>query len=253
MDDLSIFVCTYVRDNTDIEVLQTCMNFLNETYPNNPIYLIDDNSSIPIFKNMFSNRNITIIQNENPGTGELSRLYYFYKLKPSKYALCIHDSVFVNTKVPKPKNNNYAFLFKAQHTFNDPLIEYKIISSLNNNKLVRQYTLHRKWFLGFGAMCVISWDFLNGVVKTFPNLFEKWNEIIRTRTRRMGLERCIAVVFSFVNQNQPECIYGDIFKYMDKYSPENAKIKWGMDYNDYIRDKEHWDRNAPIIKVWRGR
>jgi hypothetical protein len=104
------------------------------------------------------------------------------------------------------------------------LIEYKIISSLNNNKLVRQYTLHRKWFLGFGAMCVVSWDFLNRVVKTFPNLFEKWNEIIRTRTRRMGLERCIAVVFSFVNQNQPECIYGDIFKYMDKYSPETVKL-----------------------------
>lgn len=253
MADLSIFICTHIRNNEDIKVLQTCMKFLDEWYGNSQIFLIDDNSTIPIFKNMFTNRYITIIQNEHPGTGELSRLYYFYKLKPTKYALCIHDSVFINSKVPLPKNKKYAFLFKAQHTFNNPLVEYGIISSLQDNKLLHQYTLHRKWFLGFGAMCIISWDFLDKVVKKFPNLFEKWNKIIRTRTKRMGLERCISVVFSYVDLNQPECIYGDIFKYMNQYSPENAKIKWGMDYDDYLHHKEHWDNTAPIIKVWRGR
>lgn len=249
MDDVSIFICTKITTNENLDILKVCIEYATKIYPDNPIYIIDDNSSIPILTSMFINNNITIISNdEYPGAGEITRLYYFWKFHPTKYAICIHDSTFLNKKLTMPKS--YEFLYCAKHIYNRPNAEMYLIKELNNEKLNNFYLNNKnKWTPGFGVQVVISYDFLNKVLNTFPNFFTSILPKIKLREDRMDTERFVPCVFNFIEHNK-KFYYGDIHEYTKKYS--NGRFSWGVSYKDFIDNIDLWNK-APIIKIWVGR
>ena len=77
-----------------------CIKQLNTLYPLTQIIIIDDNSNQEFVKEEDQYKNITVIQSEFPGRGELLPYYYFLKNKYFENAVIIHDSVFFHKRIP---------------------------------------------------------------------------------------------------------------------------------------------------------
>ena len=75
-----------------------CVKLLRTLYPMKKIIVIDDNSNYSYVKAEFDYENVTIIQSEYPGRGELLPYYYFLKNKFFENAVIIHDSVFFHKR-----------------------------------------------------------------------------------------------------------------------------------------------------------
>ena len=76
-----------------------CVKLLRTLYPMKKIIVIDDNSNYSYVKAEFDYENVTIIQSEYPGRGELLPYYYFLKNKFFENAVIIHDSVFFHKRI----------------------------------------------------------------------------------------------------------------------------------------------------------
>ena len=249
-EDVSIFITTKVSNNEQLEILKTAMEYAHKWYPNNKIFIIDDNSETPILKNMFTHKNTEIIKSEFPGAGELLRLYYyFYTLKPTKWAICVHDSQFINS-VFKIPNEPYQFLFYATHTYDQPPYEINLIKSLKNNELTAFYNHYKlDWHVAFGVQCMVSWNFLAEVNRKLPNWLKIIAPQVKTRVDRMCMERITSCIFSFIRLAK-QAMFGDIFAFT--YKITHGYKSWGMTYREFLAHR-HELENAPTIKVWVGR
>ena len=78
---------------------------IRKFYPKNAILIIDDKSNyeyVKITNNCLTQEDLKmckIIQSEFLGAGECLPFYYFYKYKPFKTAVIIHDSVFLHSRI----------------------------------------------------------------------------------------------------------------------------------------------------------
>ena len=70
------------------------VKLLRHYYPEQQIIVIDDNSVQDLVCADFEYKNITIIQSEYPGRGELLPYIYYLKYNWFDNAVIIHDSVF---------------------------------------------------------------------------------------------------------------------------------------------------------------
>ena len=249
MLDLSFIMVRHITNESSNKYWKESYECIRKFYPDIKISIIDDNS--PFKSNeVYELTNCDIIQSEFHGRGELLPYYYFYKLKISKKAIIIHDSVFINSKINVDDINTYKFLWSFRHIWDDDLNIIKILVKLNESSpLLNLYFQKEKWLGCFGSMTVVVWDFIDSINTRF-NFFNTMLENITNRDYRMCFERIIATVFVFSDMLpiEKQSIYGDIHNWV--FSATHIK-DWGITYQEYEEYKKI--NNYLIMKVWTGR
>jgi hypothetical protein len=231
-------------------------------YPHKKIVIIDDNSNKNFLKPFSDYKNITIIQSEYPGRGELLPFIYYLKYKFFENAVIIHDSVFFHKRInfnkikfpviplwhfnryidnPENKKNNLRI---ASNLTNKKQLMDGLKSILTNqNNLLLPWKKEEEWNGCFGVQCFINYHFLENIEAKYK--ITGLIPHVRNRTDRCSLERIMGAIF---NLESPESrkirsLFGDIFSYM----------RFGYTYEEY---KENLKKNLvvkPVVKVWTGR
>ena len=241
-NDISFFIIRYINNIETSDYYKYCYEKIRKYYPFNKIYIIDDNSSFFDYKKI-ELHNCKIIKSEYPKRGELLGYYYFHKIKPSKYAVILHDSIFFNKYIDFSNINNYKFIWDiGEKKWDDNQFILKILKKFNNDKLIDYYQ-EKKWLGCFGIMSIIKYDFLNDInnkIKFFDILLNE----INTREKRMCLERIFGIIMSFYNNKiNNKSIFGDILKY----------CKWELKINPIKLKYDCFMKELPLVKVWTGR
>ena len=235
-------------------------------YPLLPILIVDDNSN-PTFLDDDQEfgglyEGLQIVHSQFPGRGEILGYYYFWKLRPFRKAVIIHDSVFVQPAfrfVVDPilaDLETARFLWHFEHAFDVPLEEkvfIEHISSQSGSELSESVDLQRDlnyfhsridlWRGMFGVMSIVHWNFLS-------HLHDKYSifslvEVVKTRGHRSNMERVFAMLFTIEDSGCITSVFGDIFGY-----PKPYPFSWD-DYLGWLSRK--WRDPMPVLKVWTGR
>ena len=200
--------------------------------------------------------NLTYIKSEFKGRGEILGYYYFHKIRPSKKAIILHDSVFINEPIRYNNHNPCEFLwrFPPETCINNGSVKDRIntkdimnvlelldgVSPKNANSL-QKYFKTGKWHGCFGIMSVIDWSLLDSLDNKY-NFFAVLLETISTRYKRQCLERIFGIVMchelKIIN-----VLYGNIRSY----------CTWGLTFQLDMLSKDTVRHKLPITKVWTGR
>jgi hypothetical protein len=214
---------------------------IRKLYPETPIILLDDNSK-PEFLTEKSLIHTTLVQSEFPGRGEVLPYYYFLKNKWFDTAIILHDSTFMNTPI-NTVVTNYKFLWEFEQEWDNPDNIRRVLQSLSNSQeLLAFYDKHSEWKGCFGAMTIITHDYLQTIDSRYS--ITKLLDLVLNREDRMAFERVIACMLQF--HHPRETLLGNIHAYLSTYG------SWGYPYETYLQDKESL-KSLPIIKIWSGR
>ena len=77
-----------------------CIKLIRMYYPFRKIIVIDDNSNQFFISADFQYKNVSFIQSEYPGRGELLPYIYYLKYRWFDNAIIMHDSVFIHKRMP---------------------------------------------------------------------------------------------------------------------------------------------------------
>lgn len=250
MKDFCIILTRHIKHEDHNNLWIECIKSIRKYYINDPIIIIDDNSNQDLIHTIPDMSNITIINSEFCGAGELLPYYYFYKYNFSKKALIIHDSMFIKARFNYELIDNIRFLwYFPKNIFFEDELNIKIgqknvlLSFLFLNYSLELYNLYtsNNWLGCFGVSSIISHDF----IKLLENKYNIFNliHIINSKFYRELLERIFAVIVYYelnINNNFDLSIFGNIhdYPYCFIYNFKN--------YQDY-------PLNYPIIKCWNGR
>jgi hypothetical protein len=203
---------------------------IRKYYPETPITIIDDSSNYSLIENK-ELTNTIILNSELPKRAEFLPYYYFLHNHWFDNAIIIHDSVFINSKLDLDFTN-YKPLWSFSHIFNKPYEEKRILSHMKNSDLLLQfYDQLDRWSGCFGAMSIISHNYLKFIHKKFD--LHTLIPLIQTRQDRMCFERIIACLMYFFDK-QP-ALFGDIHQYG----------LWDIKYDEAIKHTY-----LPVIKAW---
>jgi hypothetical protein len=240
---LGFIITRHVNNKITDYYWKECYNCIRKFY-NNPILIIDDGSKKEFLNENIVLTNCTVIYDkEHKGGGELLAYYYFHKLKPFDTAICIHDSIFIQSKInfELTEDEDVRFLWTFPHHFDDEI--FSTISNIsknliNCNELLNLFHRKNQWHGCFGIMSIIRWNFLDQIDKNHK-IFDNLLPQISNREHRHALERIFALIVYF-NDPYIKCQFGDIYSY----------ITWGIQFTDYLtKDFSKY----PIMKVWSGR
>jgi hypothetical protein len=236
--NLGFIILRHVRDKKTDEYWVRCYNSIRKFYPDNPITIIDDNSDYTFITDSISLHNVTVIQSEYPGRGELLPYYYFATREKMFDVACIlHDSAFINAYIPELENvPTYKLLWHFKHRWDQVEDETRMIRTLNDEWLTKFYENKTKWVGCFGAMAVIHYNYLSYIHSR--NNLGSLLPLVTTRFNRCSFERVIACLMQLHYKTDTLSILGEIHEY----------CPWELSY-DQIENYS----NLPIIKIWTGR
>jgi hypothetical protein len=231
-----------------------CVKLLRTFYPLKKIVIIDDNSVQHFVKPDFDYENITLIQSEFRGRGELLPYYYFLKHKFFENAIIIHDSVFFHKRILFESFKDIKVLpFWFFYADKENLVNTLRISNALKNKWTIQNKLtlsdtvlglsHLKWFGCFGCQSYINHNFLLDIERKYN--ISNMIHVVHSRSDRCCLERIFGTIFctEYPNVVQRKSLFGNIMKYQ----------KWGYSYNQYHSDLKKGTIPKEIVKIWTGR
>jgi hypothetical protein len=240
-----------------------CIMCIRKLYPYVKIIVIDDNSNKDFVKAFHDYKNVEYVESEFPQRGELLPYYYFHKNRYFKNAIIIHDSVFIQKRVPfeifKKINVLPLWYFSNDITKSENIQNsFRLLNTLKNNeqlkigfnKLENRYETmvfrSKNWNGCFGCQSYINYYFLNAIQQKY-NLFNLLNHV-KNRTDRCSLERIIGIIFYYENSiqlNSVGSLFGNIFA---------EKNTFNYDYDKYINDKNNNKKNlTEFVKIWTGR
>ena len=224
-------------------------------YPLKQIVIIDDNSNYEYVKSDFEYKNITIIQSEFHGRGELLPFIYFLKHKWFDNAVIIHDSVFIHKRIPfeqieLPVIPLWHHIYDKENLPNllriTKFLKHKgtIEKIINRNELNILGMNRDKFKLCFGVQCYINLHFLERIENKYniSNLVHA----VHCRTDRCALERIIGIIFSleYYNLLTINSLFGSIFHHKNAFS---------YNYDAYNNDFKNKNVPHSFVKVWTGR
>lgn len=230
MKSIGFIILRHVNNSITNTYWIYCYDSIRKFYPENKIIIIDDNSNYEFITNK-ELYNTTIIQSEYPGRGELLPYYYFLNNKLFDTAVIIHDSVFINKQIDFSVDK-YKFLWYFEHYCDQIDDERKMIQLFNDKELLHFYENKYLWKGCFGAMTIITHDYLVFINNHYK--ISKLLDCVLTRYNRMSFERVIAVLLQ--KHEKMEHLLGTIHEY----------CQWGTPF-------DRMDKTLPIIKVWTGR
>ena len=257
IDKFGFIITRHVNNERTNKYWNTSVKMLNILYPLKKIIIIDDNSKKEFVKANEEYKNITIIESEYPGRGELLPYIYFYQNKWFENAIIIHDSVFFHKKI---NFNSFKLPVLPLWSFagfdDNPPNTRRIAKYLSNNRKVSEYlggvnnnsnilmmNNPYKWVGVFGCQSYINWNFLSKIYVKYniKNLINAVN----CRTDRCSLERIFGIIFCI---EYPILLsINSVFGHIQKY------LNWGYSYEEYEQDIIKRKLPKPIIKVWTGR
>jgi hypothetical protein len=220
-----------------------CYQSVRNVYGRNvPILLIDDNSSVEVFRGA-DDPNCLFVSSEFPGAGEMLPYYYFYQLRPFQQALILHDSMIVREQI-LPTCQPIRFIWDFDSIIANDFNEIRpMVQSLPKNSDVALQVYDNVWLWKgcFGAASMIQ----HKTVVLLQEMFGFLNLVatIRTRPQRMAIERILGVLCSaiFGTVDIPT-ISGNIFSHPLPFI-ENSSLE-DMLASEY---------NSPIVKTWHSR
>jgi hypothetical protein len=254
MNSYGFIVTRHVNSENTNNYWNNCVKLLRTLYPQSQIVIIDDNSNPNFVKDEFDYKNITLINSEFKGRGELLPYYYFLKNKFFDNAVIIHDSVFFHIKIKFELLKNVKVLplwhFQAdKENINNTL---KLSNVLNNSyEIQKKISLsdmvlgmkQYKWYGCFGCQSYINHDFLLSIERKYH--ITKLLNVVHNRKDRCCLERIFGAIFFTECKNiiNNKSLLGNIMKYQ----------KWGYSYNDYQQNLKNGKLPKSVVKVWTGR
>ena len=230
--DIGFIILRHVNSKIINNYWIECYNCIRKFYPENKIIIIDDNSN----KNYLTNLELyktTIIESEYPKRGELLPYIYYLKNKLFDTAVILHDSVFIQKKIDF-NINKYKLIWEFEHHWDKITDETQLINVFNDKDLLDFYQNKKKWKGCFGAMSIITHNYL-----TFINSKYNLNKLIpfiTSRNNRMSFERVISCLLQ--KEDKRETLLGDIHRY----------CHWNIKYTN----KNNY-KHLPLLKVWTGR
>jgi hypothetical protein len=255
MSNYGFILTRHVNSEKTNKYWNQCVKLIRTYYPLRQIIIIDDNSNQEFVIADHEYKNVTVIQSEYPGRGELLPYIYYLRYKWFPKAIIIHDSLFIHKRIPF-ETLNMQVLPLWHHIYDKENVNglLKLASSLKNNhnlldkingSTINILGLNKNSFnLCFGGQAFIQLTFLE-------RLQNKYNinalvKVIRNRTDRCAFERIIGLLFC---EEYPELInvnslFGDI---MNKYKA------FEYNYDEYTVDFQRKKIIYPFIKVWTGR
>jgi len=248
------------------------VTLINALYPAVPIIIIDDNSKTEFLtRDAETNlKNITVINSEYPGRGELLPFIYLLKHRWFNAAVIMHDSVFIHKKInfetgaiPDvlplwhfPYNNAsgrddfHHIMYISRFLANANIIQKKLQFNNNKNNLVSSMSLIKKqdvsiFNLCFGVQTYIKLPFLDHIEKKYKitNLLQ----CIQCRRDRCALERIMGCIFHTENRmalSKRPSVFGHILRHKQAYK---------YAYQNYMQDVVRKKIPGYFVKVWSGR
>jgi len=254
MNDFGFIITRHVNSEKTNKYWNHCIKCLRTFYPLKQIVVIDDNSNPLFLKADFDYTNLTVINSEFKGRGELLPYYYYLKNKWFENAVILHDSTFfhrrvnfeklIGTKVlplwffhPDKENlhNTLRIMYCLKNTF-----QLKSNISLDITAIGLS---HLKWYGCFGVQSFINHNFLLYLEQKY-NITNMISQVI-CRSDRCCLERIFGCLFFTENPSihNKKSLLGDIMKYQ----------KWGYTFEEYEKDLKTNKVPKYIVKVWTGR
>lgn len=256
--DYGFIITRHVNSPETNHYWNNCIKLIRKFYPMKKIVIIDDNSNQQFIKEDKHYDNVTIIQSEYPGRGELLPFIYFLKYKWFKNAVIIHDSVFIHRRVafeklnvpvmplwhhPYDKENLLNFTRILSQLYNSSSLKQKL--AFNDNTIILGRKGKDNFDLCFGAQCFINLQFLENIERKYKltNLVNA----IHNRLDRCSFERVIGLLF--------DTEYPDIKKYKSLFGPIiNYPNSFLYNYTHYQNDIKYSKKVVyPFVKVWTGR
>jgi hypothetical protein len=256
--DYGFIITRHVNSEETNKYWNNCVKLIRKFYPRKKIVIIDDNSNQMFIKSEYNYNNITIIQSEYPGRGELLPYVYLLKYKWFKNAIIIHDSLFIHKRMafekitvpvlplwhhPYDKENLLNFNRILSHLNNSHLLKQKL--AFNDNTIILGRNGKESFDLCFGAQSYINLQFLENIEKKYrlTNLVNA----IHNRPDRCSFERVIGLLF--------DTEYPDIKKYKSLFGLiNNYPNAFIYNYTHYQNDLKHIKKVvSPFVKVWTGR
>lgn len=240
-----VVISTYLTDETSVKCLKYCVEYALKFYKN--ILIIDDSpiDGITVTQLRFPS-NVKIIRNEFQKSGEITRIWYFWKYcKSGDIGILIHDSTFINHSIPIP-DYDYIPLFSFIHKWDN--VEHERMLLKQFPQLLALYEQKDKWAGCFGVQYVVKWDFVNAVMNKHLDVFKHLLNTVKSRSLRSCTERVVQVIFLDVSSNTADSIYGTIHNYTARYWNK----PWGVSITDIEECKDYLSK-VPILKVWVGR
>lgn len=248
----AFIVTTCVRTSKHLNNLIECIRHIRVVYPNIYIYVINDNSILPITE--INGSNIEIVQALSSRGGEINPYLFILDSRCRHDKLIfIHDSVFIkrNIDIFINRNNEINFMWYALTAINNDIFHpenKEILDNLyiycSNGKIsignfIKILKSQNKFFyVKFGCMSVFTKRFMEKV-----NLVTNFREVahlFNKRVHRCFFERLLSILYVYIygqDYNHRLTLCGDIFKHPKQFSNTNINVPYPF----------------PLVKVWQGR
>ena len=232
MKTIGFIMLRYVNNEITNKYWIHCYDCIRKYYPENIILIVDDNSDYQFItdKQLYKTN---IIKNDYPKRGELMPYYYYLHNKLFDIAVIIHDSVFINKYIDIDVNT-YKFIWDFEHHWDQIEDETQMIKLFNDDKLLDFYKNKNLWKGCFGAMTIITHEYLKFVNNKYD--ISKLINYVLTRYNRSSFERVLACLLQ-INKKK-ESLLGNIHTY--------CRVGLSFDEKDCCNE-------LPLIKVWTGR
>jgi len=233
---LSFFITRKVRNIDDNFIWIECIKQLRNFYKYEPIFIIDDCNDINLITDLkdiqdFPTFNIHILNTDEDleikGKGYVAGYYYYRKMKVSKRAIFLHDSIFLL----KPFDDNLIYNSDIRFLFgfidNNELfksIVNNIIYELNEGDKIIEYKYKFNWVGCFGNCSLISLDYLLYLEKRY-NFFIILKDI-KSKIMNEVFERLFGLLITYDKEN---------FNNLSFYG---LKGLYNYDLNNYKEKKE---------------
>ena len=252
MNKYGFIITRHVNSDETNKYWNQSVKLIRTFYPFRQIVIIDDNSNQDFIKEDHQYQNLTIIQSEYPGRGELLPYIYYLKYKWFSNAVIIHDSLFIHKKIKFENFNapvlplwhhiydkdNLNNLLRIAHVLNN---NYNIVNTLKRVDAVLAFKPKYNDLLCFGCQSYINLKFL----ELLENKYKITNlvNVIHNRTDRCALERIIGLLFceEYFNLKKIKSLFGDI---------STKKRAFNYTYTDYINDVKNGKVPYCFVKVW---
>jgi hypothetical protein len=233
MQTLGFIILRHVNNELTNKYWIHCYECIRKYYPENFILIIDDNSEYKYITNEKLYKTY-IINSEYPKRGELLPYYYYLQNKLFDNAVILHDSVFINSQLDFTIDKYKIIWDFNSHSWDQIEDETKMINLFNDKELLDFYENKSLWSGCFGAMTIISFDFLQFINSKYD--ISKLLDCVLTRYNRCSFERVLACLLQ--KEHNKSILIGDI----------NDYCCWGITF-----DKIDDCKDFKIIKVWSGR
>lgn len=244
-----IFITRNIINDTTEQYWRISYEKIRKYYKSIKIVIIDDNSDKTYMKDDI--QDVEYIYTDHIGRGELLPYYYYLRNnRGKKYAMMLHDSVFLEDEIHKYiKENEYIplwhFLPETEMNRNRTNIQ-NILNDSRDKELLMNTFNQRDWRGVFGGMSIISHELIVKIDKNI-DLFDILIKNVKDRECRKAFERIFSLALRSINVNTYSSLLGNIHHWCKLH----YRKYWEITLDEY--KKSNINNECLLTKIWTGR